>query len=72
MSHLSTLIHRVQKYDSRGHDGHMPKAVRNLREYVEAWEDYTEEEYELAKNLYQEHRSHLDAEEQEPFPQRGW
>lgn len=69
MSHLSTIIHRVNKTLKRGHDQLLPKHVRNLREYVESWDDFSEEEYEVAEELYNEHRSVLDPEEQEPFPE---
>lgn len=69
MSHLSTLIHRVKKRKRLGHDELLPKTVRNLREYVDHWEDYSADEYELAEKLYQENKEVLDDSERRPFPE---
>jgi len=61
MSHLSTIINRVKnrleevyKGDPKkaGKDSLFRQAVNNLSEYIESWDDFTEEEQEEADMLY--------------------
>jgi hypothetical protein len=59
MSHLSTIISRVrQKLDAyRGdisvfQDPIFVQAIRNLKEYQEAWKDFTPEEKKKADELF--------------------
>ena len=62
-SHLSTIIQRVKnKVDSYGEDKDglvkdnlFKQAVWNLKEYQEAWDDYTLEEKKEADALYWKH-----------------
>jgi hypothetical protein len=75
MSHLSTLIERVNLAEERGwfenperHQEYVRKRVRNLREYVEQWNDYSELELVLALQQYKRHKDVLKPEEKlQPF-----
>ncbi len=63
MSHLTTLINRVNnrlKFQNSG-DRLLQQSISNLREYVEIWEDYTEEEKRVADELYEKYK-HLVGE----------
>lgn len=48
MSHLSTIIHRIEKsidrFDDPMNEASMEKHVKNLKEYPEHWDDATEDE----------------------------
>ena len=61
MSHLSTIIRRVEQRLSEvfkgdpkkaGRDSLFKQSINNLQEYIESWDDYTKEEREEADILY--------------------
>ena len=58
MSHLSTIIQRIKRTieteEDPMDDPLMKQHVRNLREYPRLWDDATEEELELRKELLEE------------------
>ena len=56
MSHLSTIMSRVHRMAEQDGDKKknslMTQSVRNLKEYIEYWDDYTQEEEKEAMKLY--------------------
>lgn len=58
MSHLSTIISRiereVERFDDPLHEGSIEKHIENLREYTQHWDDATEEELERRDELLRE------------------
>ncbi|MDY6777934.1 MAG: hypothetical protein SVU32_04655, partial [Candidatus Nanohaloarchaea archaeon] len=58
MSHLSTIISRIEReikrFDDPMAEGMMEKHVRNLREYPELWDDATDEELERRQELLEQ------------------
>lgn len=68
MSHLSTIIHRVNRRLNEVYNGDDKKAagdslwlqsVRNLKEYQESWRDQTSVEVAVANELYQNYSKYL-------------
>jgi len=58
MSHLSTIIKRVEirvnPPDKR--DNLLLQSISNLKEYMDLWDNYTEEEKEKALELYEKYK----------------
>lgn len=61
MSHLSTLIHRVNQHIENDsiNSAMGEQAVINLMEYIETWDDYTETERDGAIKLFRENYKKL-------------
>ena len=61
MSHLTTLINRVEKSIVLGHEDEadFPERIQNLKEYIENWDDYTERELIEAYTLFKVYAGYL-------------
>jgi len=71
MSHLSTIIQRVQKQARLENEENLKKNVANIRDYIEAWDDYSEKELVSAAILYDKYYDLLPEEEQKQLPLSG-
>lgn len=67
MSHLSTIIHRVNRrlndvykgdISRAKEDGLWRQSIVNLREYMDSWNDQTEEEINEAVELYHKYQKY--------------
>lgn len=68
MSHLSTIISRVENRDSA--DSLFEQAVINLMEYIKAWTDYSPEEKQKAIELFDKNRISINGSKLPSHPAR--
>jgi len=59
MSHLSTIIKRVENQEKSKHNSLFLQSVSNLSEYLILWSDYTLEEKKISKELYEKYKHFL-------------
>lgn len=67
MSHLSTIIQRVRKQADLQNEENLKKNVENIRDYIEAWNNYSEEELIEAYSLYHKYGPRLQDFEELPL-----
>ena len=76
MSHLSTLIRRVinesnKEFQTKEDREYFAEKVLNLREYIESWDDYTEQELVEAYILYSAYQGFLPDEDNQDIKLEG-